>query len=37
MNNFKSKINRGLKYLANDLRKREFVEYIKYDINIITI
>ena len=34
---FRSKMNRDLKYLANDPREREFVEYMRYGTNTTTI
>jgi len=37
MGGFKSKMNRNLKYLANDSKEREFVEYLRYGTNTTTI
>jgi len=37
MGGFRSKMNRDLKYLANDPKEREYVEYIKYGTNTIII
>ena len=37
MGGFRSKMNRDLKYLANDPREREFVEYMKCGTNTTTI
>ncbi len=37
MGGFRSKMNRDLKYLANDPKEREYVEYIKYGTNTTTI
>lgn len=37
MGGFQSKMNRDLKYLSNDPKEREFVEYIRCDTNSTTI
>lgn len=37
MGGLRSKMNRDLKYLANDPKEREFVEYIRCATNTITI
>ena len=37
MSGFRSKINQDLKYLINNFKEQEFVEYIKCSINTTTI